>query len=178
MARKLIRRWMPDHSRIRDHQSVRLFGDLLHDPNLWHLNRRSVAGAAAVGLFCAFLPIPGQMLVAAAGAILCRVNLPLAVVGVWITNPITIPPIFYFNYLVGETLLGAEPQAIDFEFTMEWIASELAIIWQPLLLGSLVMAVLMSLIGYFTVRGLWRLHVVSSHRQRRNRGKATNDGGA
>jgi uncharacterized protein (DUF2062 family) len=107
------------------------------------------------------------MVLAAAMAILLRVNLPLAVIGVWITNPLTIPPIFYFNYLVGEMLLGAHPQAIEFEFTMEWIAAELSEIWQPLLLGSLTMAVLMAAVGYFAVRGLWRLHVISSHRARR-----------
>ena len=169
MPRKFIRRYMPDHHTIRNHQSIRLFGDWLHEPNLWHLNRRSVSGAVAVGLFCAFLPIPFQMVAAAAGAIFFKVNLPLSVVGVWISNPITIPPIFYFNYVVGETLLGMEPVPIDFELTAEWFAQELAHIWQPLLLGSLVVAVFMSALGYFAVRGLWRFHIISHHRKRKQR---------
>jgi len=148
---------------------MQMFGSWLHDPNLWHLNRRSVSGAVAVGLFCAFLPIPFQMVVAAAGAILCRVNLPLAVAGVWITNPITIPPIFYFNYVVGETLLGMEPMPMDFELTLEWLTAELAHIWQPLLLGSLVMATVMAALGMLTVRLLWRMHIVSHYRKRKQR---------
>ena len=166
MPKKFIRRFMPDHKAIRDHQSMQLFGDRLHDPNLWHLNRRSVSGAFAIGLFCAFLPIPFQMVLAGAGAIIFRVNLPLAVATVWITNPITMPPIFYFNYVVGETLLGMPPMPLDFEPTMEWLTRELDHIWQPLLLGSVVMAIVMATLGYFTVRGLWRLHVVK-HRQKR-----------
>ena len=70
MAKKLIRRYLPDPHKIRDHKHLRLFGTLLHDPNLWHLNRRSVSGAFAVGLFMAFVPMPFQMIPAAALAIL------------------------------------------------------------------------------------------------------------
>jgi len=55
----------------------------------------------AVGLFCAFVPLPIQMLLAAAAAIIFRVNLPISVGLVWITNPVTIPPMFYFCYKVG-----------------------------------------------------------------------------
>jgi len=169
MPRKFIRRYMPDHHTIRQNQSLKMFGDWLHDPNLWHLNRRSVSGAVAVGLFCAFLPIPFQMVVAAAGAILRRVNLPLAVAGVWITNPITIPPIFYFNYVVGETLMGMQPMPMDFELTAQWLTAELSHIWQPLLLGSLVMGIIMATLGYTLVRLLWRMHIVRHYRKRKLR---------
>jgi hypothetical protein len=97
MPRRLLRRYLPDHRRIREHRHLQFFGDRLHDPNLWHLNRRSVAGAMGVGVFVALLPTLGQMAVAAAAAIWLRVNLPLAVAMVWITNPLTMPPIFFFQ---------------------------------------------------------------------------------
>ena len=177
MPKKLIRRFMPDHEAIRDNQSMKLFGKRLHDPNLWHLNRRSISGAAAVGLFSAFLPMPFQMVLAGAGAILFRVNLPLAVATVWLTNPVTMPPIFYFNYLVGEKLLGMQPMPMNVELTMEWISRELPHIWphiwQPLLLGSVVMAIIMATVGFFTVRGLWRMHIVSHLRKRKHRRHAS-----
>ncbi|MGM0594175.1 MAG: DUF2062 domain-containing protein [Pseudomonadota bacterium] len=171
MPKKFIKHYMPDHHRIRSHRSLRFLGTLLHDPNLFHLNRRSASGAFAVGLFFAFVPLPLQMLLAAVAAILFRVNLPVSVALVWITNPLTIPPIFYFAYLVGTWLLGS-PVHVEqsaFELTYEGIKGELSIIWQPLLVGSLLLSVTSALAGYLTIRLLWRLHLVRHYRERKLR---------
>ena len=55
---------MPDHQKIKENKWMRVFGPLIHESNLWHLNRRSAKGAFAVGLFFAFWPVPFQMLLA------------------------------------------------------------------------------------------------------------------
>ena len=167
MPKRLIKRWMPDQQTLKEHKHLRLFGKLLLDANLWHLNRRSAAGAFAVGLFMAWIPVPFQMLLAAGGAILFRVNLPLSVALVWLTNPLTMPPLFYAAYVVGCHLLGQPSQHIEIEFTWSWLTSVFETIAPPLLLGSLVLAILSSITGYVVVRGLWRLSIV---RQWRNRG--------
>jgi uncharacterized protein (DUF2062 family) len=164
----LIKRYLPDHRKVRDHKHLRMFGTLLHDPNLWHLNRRSAAGAFAVGLFMAFVPIPFQMVVAAGIAILVRVNLPLSAALVWLTNPITMPPIFYFAYRVGAWLLQTPPREVAFEISSEWLATELGAIWEPFLLGCLVCGTVSGLLGYFAIRGLWRLHLVRHHRRKKD----------
>jgi len=161
---------MPDHERIRNHRLLnRLFGKLLHDPNLLHLNRRSVSGAMAVGLFCAFVPLPIQMLLAAAAAIVFRVNLPISVGLVWITNPVTIPPMFYFCYKVGTWILGEPMQVVEFGLTWSWIEHELALIWQPLLLGCAVVGSSAAALGYGLTRLLWRLHVLAHLKERRRK---------
>ena len=49
----------------------------------------------------AFLPVPFQMVLAALGALWRRVNLPLAVALICITNPLTMAPAFYLCYKVG-----------------------------------------------------------------------------
>jgi len=150
---------------------LRVFGTRLNDPNLWHLNRHSASGAFAVGLFAAFVPLPFQMVIAAAAAVLLRVNLPLSVVLVWITNPLTIPPMFYCTYLVGAWLMGRPgmlPESVD--FSLATLMHGLGEVWQPLLLGSLVCGALAAALGYALVLGLWRLHVIR-HLRRRRRAK-------
>ncbi len=160
MPKAFIKRYMPNHEEIRRNRHLRIFGTLLHDPNLWHLNRRSVAGAFAVGLFMAFVPTPGQMILAAGAAILFRVNLPISVALVWLTNPVTMPPIFYFAYLVGTWVLGHPAGHFHFEPTWDWLIHSLNGIWAPFLLGCLICGGVSALVGYIGIRGLWRWHAV------------------
>ena len=174
MPKKFIRKWMPDQEKIRNHRYLnRLFGSLLHDPNLLHLNRRSVTGAFFIGLFMAFMPLPTQMVFAAAVAIWWRVNLPISVGLVWLTNPVTIPPVFYFAYKVGAWILGTPVRVIHFEdISWDWLTSELAAIWEPFLLGCLICGLVCAIIGAISVRLLWRLNVVRQW-ERRKRERAS-----
>jgi uncharacterized protein (DUF2062 family) len=169
MPRKILQRLLPDPRKILARRELRFLGTLLDDPFLLHLNRRSVAGACAVGLFVAFIPIPAQMLLAAALAILLRVNLVLSVVLVWITNPITMPAMFYFCYRLGAWIMGARVRAVPFEPTLEWFWSELGVIWQPFLLGCFISGLVSAGLAYGAVQLLWRLHVVRALQRRRAR---------
>lgn len=166
MPRRTIRRLLPKPDAIREHHALRSIATRLHDPNLWHLNRHSVSVAAFVGVFTALLPIPMQMLVAALGALWLRCNITISVVLVWITNPLTMPPIFYLTYRVGTWLLDIPPSVPHFEFTAEWIRMSLAEIWWPLLLGSFVSAITCATLAWIAVRVGWRIGVQLKWRAR------------
>lgn len=146
-----------------------IFGTLLHDPNLWHLNRRSASGAFAVGLFCAFMPFPFQMGMAAALAIPLRVNLPLSVATVWISNPFTMPPLFYGAYLVGATVMDTPEKEFAFELSWTWILESVETIGPAFLVGCLICAVFFSLAGFFSLNYLWRLSVSKAWNKRLNK---------
>jgi uncharacterized protein (DUF2062 family) len=167
MPRKFLKRFFPAPEQIRSHESLRFLGALLHDANLWHLNRRSVAGAFAVGLFVCFIPVPMQMALAAIVAVIFRVNLPISVSLVWVTNPLTMPVLFYFAYVAGVLVLGVELEPFAFEFSADWLFLELGTRWRPFLLGCLIMASLSSLLGFVLVRLLWRLHLVKRIKERK-----------
>ncbi|WP_017942271.1 MULTISPECIES: DUF2062 domain-containing protein [unclassified Thioalkalivibrio] len=167
MAKHIIKKMFPGMDHMRGHKALAPLGPRLGSPDLWHLNRRSVAGAFAVGLFVAFLPLPMQMLIAAAVAVLVRVNLPISVILVWISNPVTMPPMLYLAYTIGRKLLDEPRRDIHLDWSWEWFTTELLTIWQPLLLGSVLLGAAASLSGYLLVRFLWRLNVVQRVRSRR-----------
>ncbi len=167
MPRRFFKRFAPSRDKIKEHKHLKIFGELLHDPNLWHMNRRSVSGAFAVGLFIAWVPLPIQMILAAAAAIYFRTNLPISVALVWVTNPITVPPMFYFAYMVGTWVIGAPAEDFAFALSYEWLSNELATSWKPLLVGCFLLSIISSVIGYVTVSQFWVYAVL----KRRSRGK-------
>jgi len=62
----------------------------------------AIAFGASIGTFIAFTPTLGvQTLLAIFGATLFGVSRPAAVIPVWISNPLTMGPIFAFTYWVG-----------------------------------------------------------------------------
>lgn len=169
MPRKFIKRFMPDHEVIKRQKALKVFGNVLYNPNLWCLNRRSASGAFAVGLFMAFVPLPSQMIMSAGLAILCGVNLPLSVALVWVSNPITMPVLFYFAYRLGAWVLNTPDHPFSFELSWDFIIQQMSTIGPPFLLGCMICGVASAILGYFGIRGLWRYSVVRSWQKRRLR---------
>ena len=169
MPRRLLKRLLPTPHNMRAHKSLQPLARLLHDPNLWHLNRRSVSLAAFVGIFMAFLPLPIHMIGAAIASILLRCNLTIAVVLVWISNPLTIPPMFYSTYRLGAWMLDVPAQQTHFELSWEWLREGLGAVWQPLMLGSLTTGLVLATAAYAAIRLLWRLGVQQQWRRRQRR---------
>lgn len=159
MAKNFIKKYLPSPEKIKQHKLIMLFGSLLHDGNLWHLNRRSARGAFAVGLFFAWMPMPFQMVASAAVAIPLRVNLPLSVALVWVTNPLTMPFLFYLSYLVGTVVLQTPVEHFAFEASWTWLEHSIATIGKPFLTGCMLMGVFSAVIGYFGIDWLWRMSI-------------------
>lgn len=166
--RKFINRYMPDAKAIKENKFLRIFGSLLHSPSLWHLNRTSAAKAFAIGLFIAFVPVPFQMVFAAGAAILFNANIPLSVALVWLSNPITIPLIFFSCYKVGSIFIGASDELV-FQANLQWIMDSFSVIGPPFLLGCLILGATFSILGYLTVHSVWYYNTKKAWANRRKR---------
>ena len=94
MIKNVIKRLFPKLDAVKEEKILKIFGPAVLQPNLWHINKKSVSRGFAIGAFCAFLPIPGQMLLAAFLAITFAGNLPISLILTWISNPFTYTPIF------------------------------------------------------------------------------------
>lgn len=166
MPKKLIQRFLPNPRKIAASKAVRMFGSVAQQANLWHLNRRSASRAFAIGLFVAFLPIPMQMVVAAALAIYFKANLPLSVALVWISNPITMPALFYASYEAGAFVLGRNTEPFLFELSWAWFMASLGSAAPAFILGCILLGGLASITSFVTIRILWRQAAIKAWRER------------
>lgn len=178
--KKLFRKYMPDARSAGSHKLVGFFGGWAHHhPNLWHLNRRSVAGAVAIGLFAGLIPGPFQMLGALLLAIPLKRNIPVALVTTLYTNPLTIVPLYLLAYgygrvLTGEQAAGMPVPGLEMDWS-DWVGSAWALLdWmmalgKPLAVGLVALAFTLAAAGYVAVMLGWRLYVAFAWRRRRMR---------
>lgn len=179
MPRKLFRKYLPSNESIRDNRWLRFLGTALHHHNLWHLNRKSVAGGVAIGMFAGMIPGPVQMVSAAIIAVILRVNLPVAAITTFYTNPFTIVPLYFSAYKLGQMVIGTGPARPPRQIDLwalpvsDWIPALIG--WvssmgKPFVVGASLLAILLAVAGYVLVIVAWRIHVWWSWRKRqRNR---------
>jgi uncharacterized protein (DUF2062 family) len=171
MPRRFFRKFAMKSDHLKSQWWLAPFGDLIHDPNLWVIRRRNVVPAFALGLFVAYLPFPGHMLTAALVALALRVNIPVAVLSTLVVNPLTMGPMYYLAFSVGQYLLGQEPRAFEFEMSFAWLFERFAYIWQPLILGSVLLGAILALVGFVALDLLWRASISDYLARRRQRKK-------
>ena len=167
MPRNFIKRWTPTPERVRKIRGLRFLGRLLDDPYIFHLNRRSVSVAFFVGLFICFLPILGQIPLAAVAALVFRCNLPITLLLVWISNPFTFPFIYFACYRFGALLLRRPVIDVQFDLSWQWFTTTFQQIWEPFVLGSLIASLFFGCLGYVSVQWFWRWRVRVKWRTRR-----------
>ncbi len=167
MAKKFLKRWMPDPAKVKQIPGFSFLGDILHDPNLFHLNRHSVSVAFFAGLFCMLLPFPGQLIVGAILAVVARCNLPITIGLIWISNPLTFGPIFFTTYLIGTWILNTPVHEFTFEMSWDWLVNEVGKIWAPLFVGSVLSGLVLGAFGYLAMQVLWRWNVIRSWEKRK-----------
>jgi uncharacterized protein (DUF2062 family) len=182
MPRKLFRRFLPDQDTVLANRYMAKLdsrGTWLHHPNLWHLNRHSVAGGFAIGLFAGLIPGPLQMLGAVLLAIPLKKNIPVALITTFYTNPFTIVPLYVLAIGYGRLLLGAGHHPVhvtpfDWDWS-HWIDSVQGFVqWslslgKPLAVGLVALALTLAAAGYFAVQLAWRAHVILAWRRRAKR---------
>ena len=180
MPRRFFRKYLPSADQVRSSGAIRFFGTWLDHPNLWALNRDSVAGAVAIGLFAGLVPGPLQIITATLITVPLRKNLPVAVLMTFYTNPITIVPLYVLAYAYGRLLLGTGngqgAEVVPFQFdwahwidSLRGLADWMLSLGPALAVGILALGLTFAAIGYAAVQVGWRLHVRHAWRQRQRK---------
>jgi len=118
------------------------------------INRKSISRGVLIGLFWGFIPMPMQMLAVLAVTPFLKFNVPIAITMVWLSNPITMPFMYYMEYQTGNFILGSE--GLDnIELTLEWFSNNLHKIVTPLYVGTIPYSLGVSTIIYVIINKLW-----------------------
>jgi len=118
------------------------------------INRKSITKGVLIGLFWGFIPMPMQMLAVVAMTPFFKFNVPIAISMVWLSNPLTMPFMYYMEYQTGNFLLGTEG-VNDIEYTLDWLYHNFWDIFKPLYLGTAVYSIGVSTIIYYIINFLW-----------------------
>jgi uncharacterized protein len=179
MARKFIRKFLPDEQAVQNNRLLRWLAPVLRHPRLWHINRHGIALGLAIGLFMGLLVPVAQIPFSAVLAVALRANLPIAIASTLVTNPFTFAPLYFLAYRIGAVLIGGDDPAVteealagDAETLREWVAfwfDRVTALGKPLIVGLLILASTVAVIAYFGVLLLWRVQVMLRLRHRRRR---------
>jgi hypothetical protein len=156
MPRRFFRKFAFKRHHVSERWFMAPFRHLLHDHRLWGIRRKTVVPAFAIGLFIAFMPTPGHTLMAVLLALGFRVNIPVAAIMTWVSNPVTMGPMYYFAYRLGRRLLDAPLRQFQFEMSWDWVTHRFVTIWEPLLLGCIILGAISAIVGYVTLDLIWR----------------------
>jgi len=108
-----------------------------------------IAKGVALGIFIGMTPTFGfQIFLALFFAWLLKENKLAALVGVWITNPVTAPFIYALEYESGRLLLGLERARLPAEFSFSAFGTLGWEVFLPLAVGSLLYGILCASLAY------------------------------
>ncbi len=166
--KKFFKDKLPKPEDIRKYKALGVLGESIFQKELWSINRFTLSRAVAIGLFWGWMPMFFQMIPAAFCAVYFRANLPLSVAGVWVSNPITMPPMMYLGYEFGNIILGIDPLFDKFEASVDWFIGIFSLIWEPLLVGTMIIGISSAFLGFFLIHIIWKIMAYNKLRKIKN----------
>lgn len=159
-----LRAWVPSREELEGNRWLSVLAPYLADPKLWHWSRRGVAAGVAIGLFIGLLIPVAQILLASVVAVFLRANIPIAAAGTLITNPLTVPPIYYGAYQLGTWVTGTSAPASFSLSDPSSIWENLGTIGLPLFTGLGITAAFAALSSYLLISQAWAWRVAVKRR--------------
>jgi uncharacterized protein (DUF2062 family) len=115
-----------------------------------------VALGMAIGVFISVTPtIPFHTVIALALAFILRGSKAAAAIGVWFSNPITIPLFYKGSYDVGISILGnSAPFGTEYESILELLKLG-ADVTIAMITGGIILGILPGIAAYFITRRIF-----------------------
>ncbi|MDT8408497.1 MAG: DUF2062 domain-containing protein [Wenzhouxiangellaceae bacterium] len=140
-----IRQWLSEHPRV---------SGVLERSGCLNVDEFTLARGVSVGIFVGLTPTVGiQTIMMLAASMIFRANFPAAMVVSFVSNPLTMAPLYFGFSQLGQRLLPLLPVP---QAPITTVADEIAVETLELLLGSLVIAAPSGLAAYVVFLWLWR----------------------
>ncbi len=110
--------------------------------------------------------MPFQMVAAAFFALRFNANIALSVALVWFSNPLTMPPIFYAEYLLGAWILDIPYASFHYELTLSWFKDKLYVIVLPMYVGAILVGLVLSASSYHFIHWIWKRSALKKWQKR------------
>lgn len=176
---KRILRWMPRRATMHRYPVIRWFARSARTRSqLWSFRVPHAVPAIYAGCILALIPIYGvQLPIAVALAFLLRANLPILFSLQFITNPLTVVPIYFACFQIGHVILttfGLHPTSINMQqmrllynslssgnwaYNFKYVAE----IWLLTALGGCIIGTFLAVVGAVSYRvGAYEVTVVNN----------------
>ena len=140
-----IREWLARHPRV---------SRLLERGGSLNIDDFALARGVSLGLFVGLTPTVGiQTSMMIAGSLAFRANFPAAFIVSFVSNPLTMAPLYYGFNRLGQTLIDWLPGPRAASRNLGDVVAEETL---ATLFGSMVIAIPAAVIGYFGFLWLWR----------------------
>lgn len=174
-------RYFKHPRRLKKNSLLRWFSFHFLDKRVWRPTQHTFAGGLAVGMLVMMQLVPGQMFFAVVIAAVLRVNIPIAIVACWITNPVTMVPAAVAQITLANWVMSAFGHATvpapDFDsaqkfvsFLWDWLSSGGAPLSEPpfgvhtslawikaMLVGGALGGLILAGVGYVASYSIWGL---------------------
>lgn len=169
MIRKILKPKKSKTGKLND--KIDAFAEKYNIPNGYlHISRRLVTRGIFVGLFWGLVPMPMQMLAVILTMTLFKFNVPIAISMVWLSNPATMPFMYYIEYMTGNLLLGKDGVA-DVQLTIDWFKENWSNIILPLYVGTAFYMITIPTLASLLVNWLWVRSVKDERAEKRRKGR-------
>jgi uncharacterized protein (DUF2062 family) len=173
-----MQRWLrsitPERHALEKLWCLKPFAAVVVDRGCWHFKRTSVIRAFSLGLLIAFVPptpfLPLHLTLCVVLGVMFRLNIPVLFATVFLSNPLTWFPQVAGSLWVGAKLMDLNLMPVLHDLSHRNLRAQLGQLWEPLLLGALVLGLTAAALGYMLAEGVWRARVVYRLRRRRLRG--------
>lgn len=120
-------RYFKHPRKLRNSPVRRWFTRHFMDKRVWKPTQHTLAAGVAIGMLIMMQLAPGQMFVAAVLAAIFRVNIPIAIITCWISNPFTFVPFGLFQKWLGDAIMPLLPAFLQnaARSFVEWLIQNL-----------------------------------------------------